>query len=122
MLNPIALLALAALQPQVPPPAAPATPPPPSRQAGPQAAQPQRYGSLWVDWRTTAPAATAAETAPASAPGAQRSPDEAADLGARVGEMVATGNCRGGEQLALDAGDLALARAVRDYCSAPAGE
>ncbi|HEV2746001.1 MAG TPA: hypothetical protein VGW34_01720 [Allosphingosinicella sp.] len=50
-----------------------------------------------------------------------RSPAEADALGRRVGEVVATGNCRGGEQLALDAGDYALARAVRDHCNAPAG-
>lgn len=78
------------------------------------------YRSMFVDWSSVAPAAVAAEAAPQ--PGRQRSPAEADALGRRIGEVVASGDCRGGEQLALDAGDYALARAVRDHCNAPAGQ
>ena len=33
-----------------------------------------------------------------------------------VGKMVIDGNCDGAESLALQQGDLSLARSVRDYC------
>lgn len=89
-------------------------PPPPAVVARPAPPAPA-YRRLFVDWSRLERDARAAEAAPP--PGAPRSAASAADLGARVGQMVATGDCRGGEQIALDAGDLALARAVRRHCN-----
>jgi hypothetical protein len=65
-----------------------------------------------VDW-----GATAAPAAPAVNP--ERLPTRAqeTELGERVGAVVTSGDCDGGERLAIEAGDLALARAVRDHCN-----
>jgi hypothetical protein len=88
----LALLTPAMAEAAVPPSAAPAK-------------------SMWVDW--TALSRRAAEVQP------QVSGDAVAEarlLGDRVGRLVAAGDCRGGERMALAAGDSALVRAVRDYC------
>ena len=37
-------------------------------------------------------------------------------LGERVGEVVRTGDCEGGERMAREAGDFALVAAVRAHC------
>jgi hypothetical protein len=93
-----AILLLALLTPAM---AAAAAPPP--------AAPPAK--SLWIDW--TALSQRAAEAQPQVRGDAVA---EARSLGDRVGRLVAAGDCRGGERMALEAGDSALVRAVRDYC------
>ncbi len=93
-----AILLLALLTPSMAWAAAPSPPAPPTR-------------SLWVDW--SALSRSAPEVQP------QARADEVAQahsLGDRVGRLVAAGDCRGGERMALAAGDSALVRAVRDYC------
>jgi hypothetical protein len=73
-----------------------------------------RFGALWADWKRLGREAVGAELAPqAKVP--SRSNDAAA-LGERVGEVVAGGDCAIGERLAREAGDIPLARAVRDHC------
>ena len=67
--------------------------------------------SMWIDW--TALNRRAAEALP---PVSADPVAEARSLGDRVGRLVAAGDCRGGERMALAAGDSALVRAVRDYC------
>jgi hypothetical protein len=78
-----------------------AAPPPPAAPAK----------GLWIDW--TALNQRAAEAQPQVRGDAMA---EARSLGDRVGKLVAAGDCRGGERMALAAGDSALVRAVRDYC------
>jgi hypothetical protein len=67
--------------------------------------------ALWSDWGTLS--RRAAEAQPEIR---GDSVAEARTLGDRVGKLVAAGDCRGGERMALAAGDSALVRAVRDYC------
>ena len=97
--------------------------------AAPQAQQPPaapdfRTSGLWVDWKTLSKESREAEDGGARPPNAdgpelQRLTRAAASaLGARVGELVATGDCAGGERLAREAGDFALVRAVRAHCEA----
>ena len=104
-----------------PAPAPAAPPPPPAVRTAPLPA-PSGYRSMFVKWNALSEQSRAAEAATQPQTGGQRGPAAAAALGDRVGEMVATGNCRGGEQMALDSGDLALARAVRDHCNAPVAQ
>lgn len=102
----LSLLLLAAAIGQSAP--APAPPPPaPVRES--------RFGSLFVDWRAAGTEALAAERARLGA-GEPASERQARALGGQVGEMVALGDCDGGERLARDAGDLALVRAVQAHC------
>jgi hypothetical protein len=76
--------------------------------AAPAPAPPAK--SLWVDWSTLARRAAEAQPAP------RGTVEEAQALGDRIGRMVAAGDCRGGEKMALAAGDAKLALAVRNYC------
>jgi len=94
----IVILLLALLTPCM---AVAAAPPPPAEPAK----------SIWIDW--TALSRRAAEAQPQVRGDAVA---EARSLGDRVGRLVAAGDCRGGERMALEAGDAALVRAVRDYC------
>lgn len=93
-----AILLLALLTPAMAHAAAPAPQPEPAR-------------SMWIDW--SALSQRAAEAQPQVRGDAVA---EAHSLGDRVGKLVAAGDCRGGERMALAAGDSALVRAVRDYC------
>lgn len=70
--------------------------------------------SLWVDWSELNAQSTSAEKATDSQ--AVRPAPAARALGDQVGEMVALGDCHGGERVAREAGDIMLARAVRDHC------
>jgi hypothetical protein len=108
------LLAAAVGQPAVQPP--PAPPPPAVRGEA-------RFRSLFIDWRATGEEALAREQArlndlAAADPAPQR---QARALGDQVGEMVALGDCDGGQRLAREAGDQALLRAVEGHCSRQAG-
>ncbi len=94
----IAILLLALLTPAL---AAAAAPQP--------SAAPEK--SLWIDW--SALNRRAAEAQPQIRGDALA---EARSLGDRVGRLVAAGDCRAGERMALAAGDSALVKAVRDYC------
>jgi hypothetical protein len=77
---------------------------------------------LFTDWRTISRQAGEAEAAMLKV--AQESARNAAPedkararaLGERVGQIVAAGDCAEGERVARAAGDIGLARAVRDYC------
>ena len=72
---------------------------------------------LWLDWRQiNAASLEAEEQRRAPAP---RTAEQAQKLGERVGELVATGDCVGGERMAQEAGDLPLVEAVRRYCRGP---
>ena len=75
------------------------------------AASPPAVKGQWIDWSELNRRAASAQT-PAPAQGE----DQARALGDRVGQMVAAGDCRGGEKMALAAGDTKLAQAVRNYC------
>ena len=75
---------------------------------------PPRFGALWLDWKALGHDASAAELSPPAKPPSRGS--EAAALGERVGEVVAGGDCAIGERLAREAGDIALAHAVREHC------
>ncbi len=75
------------------------------------AASPAAVKGQWIDWNELSRRAAAAQ---AQAPA--QSEDQARALGDRVGQMVAAGDCRGGEKMALAAGDTKLALAVRNYC------
>lgn len=98
------LLLTAVLQPA--PPARPPTPP-----------QAERFGGLSVDWEGASREALAQEqAAAATAVPPARTEEDARALGDRVGAIVANGDCNGGERLARDAGDFALARAVQAHC------
>ena len=76
------------------------------------AAAPPAEKGPWIDW---AELSRRVETAQPAAP-RPRSEADARALGDRVGRMVAAGDCRGGERMAMEAGDSALVRAVRNYC------
>jgi hypothetical protein len=67
---------------------------------------------LWVNWDVAA-----VPSAPAVNPERMPTRAQETELGDRVGTVVAGGDCDGGERLAIEAGDLALARAVRDHCN-----
>ena len=69
---------------------------------------------LWLDWRAANSENLDAEAKRAAV--AARSAAEARSLGERVGELVASGDCEGGERMARDAGDFPLVDAVRNYC------
>ena len=71
--------------------------------------------TLWIDWNELSRRAAAAQSQ-AMAPAASEA--EARSLGDRVGRMVAAGDCRGGERVAMAAGDSKLVEAVRNYCRA----
>lgn len=74
---------------------------------------------IWVDWGEASAQSVSAELAQLQAERtkAERPPTEQAQaLGKRVGEIVAAGDCAEGERVARAAGDMGLARAVRDYC------
>ena len=75
------------------------------------AATPPIAKGQWIDWSELSRRAAAAQ---AQAPA--QGEDQARALGDRVGQMVAAGDCRGGEKMALAAGDTKLAQAVRNYC------
>ena len=96
-------------------------------QPAPAASEPQqpaapatetRFRSLFIDWRATADEALEHEQARARSVVAEEGTPvrQARALGDQVGEMVALGDCDGGERLARDAGDLALVSAVQDHC------
>jgi hypothetical protein len=81
-------------------------------------ASPAAAAGPWLDWGGLNNRAMAGE-AEARAfrnPADARSEAEARALGARVGRMVAAGDCTGGEKMARAAGDVELAAAVRKYC------
>lgn len=108
----VSLLLIAAAIAQPVPQAAPST------TAVPAEAQENRFGSLFIDWRAAGEEALAREQArlddlAAADPAPQR---RARALGDQVGEMVALGDCDGGERLARDAGDQDLVRAVQAHC------
>src|SRR3546814_21193726 len=69
---------------------------------------------MWVDWNALGRQSSAAERAPP--PVQKRDRADAASLGQRVGEVVASGDCAIGERLAREAGDIPLASAVRAHC------
>ena len=77
--------------------------------ASPPAPAPAPQG-LWIDWSALNRRAAEAQPAP------RGTVEEAQALGDRIGRMVAAGDCRGGEKMALAAGDTKLAQAVRTYC------
>ena len=77
--------------------------------ASPPASTATQHG-LWIDWGALSRRAAEAQPAP------RGTVEEAQALGDRVGRMVAAGDCRGGEKMALAAGDSKLAQAVRNYC------
>jgi len=88
-----------------------------------------RFHGLFVDWnaagrqsieaerqasvRPVLPAATPATAAMATA--------GSRELGERVGDIVALGDCAEGERVARAAGDFALVAAVREHCNARPG-
>ena len=84
----------------------PAQLPPPAGSAG--------FDAMWVDWKGLGRQSSAAEKTPPPVPKRDRA--DAAALGQRVGEVVASGDCAIGERLAREAGDIPLARAVRAHC------
>lgn len=88
--------------------------------------EPARFDGLFVDWNAAgresieaerqaamrpAPAGITPATAAMAIPGSR-------ELGERVGDIVASGDCAEGERVARAAGDFALVAAVRDYCNA----
>jgi hypothetical protein len=83
--------------------------------AAPAAAAPSQPAAKgpWLDWSELSRRAAAAQPA---VPDRLRPEADARALGDRVGQMVAAGDCRGGERMAMEAGDSALVRAVRNYC------
>lgn len=83
-----------------------------SAQAPAPAARDSR--GLWLDWRSLNGANLAAEARREA--NARRSAAEARTLGDRVGQLVAAGDCEGGERMAREAGDFPLVDAVREYC------
>ncbi|HEY9553342.1 hypothetical protein [Allosphingosinicella sp.] len=80
----------------------------------PPSAESAGFGAMWVDWNALGRQSSAAERAPP--PVQKRDRADAASLGQRVGEVVASGDCAIGERLAREAGDIPLARAVRAHC------
>lgn len=81
--------------------------------------------SPWIDWRAASRESVAAEQAQMRSAGERprtATPEQAQagrELGERVGRVVAEGDCAEGERLARAAGDVPLARAVRDHCYKP---
>lgn len=69
--------------------------------------------SLWLDWRQVNAASLQAE---ARREAQARTVTDAQTLGERVGQLVAAGDCEGGERMAREAGDFPLVDAVRQYC------
>ena len=77
----------------------------------------QNYSGLWTHWpaaNSEALRAEAARQAPAAPAGPLRAGSP--ELGARVGEIVRTGDCEEGERVARAAGDFPLVEAVRAHC------
>jgi len=76
------------------------------------------YSGLWTRWPSANSEALQAEAARQQAPAAPSGPLRAgsAELGARVGEIVRTGDCEEGERVARAAGDFPLVEAVRAHC------
>lgn len=75
------------------------------------------FNALWTRWPTAngeALRAEAARQAPTAAAGPLRAGSP--ELGARVGEIVRTGDCEEGERVARAAGDFPLVQAVRAHC------
>jgi hypothetical protein len=68
---------------------------------------------LWINWTELSRRAAAAQPQSMAPAGGEA---EARALGDRVGRLVAAGDCRGGERVAMDAGDTKLVAAVRNYC------
>jgi hypothetical protein len=82
--------------------------------AMPPAANP--YRGLWTDWDAANRASIEAER---NAMPPRLTAEEARALGTRVGEVVAQGDCRNGERMAREAGDMRLVEAVRRHCALP---
>jgi len=83
----------------------------------PAATANQGYSGLWTRWsgvNSEALHAEAARQAPTAPSGPLRAGSP--ELGARVGEIVRTGDCEGGERVARAAGDFPLVEAVRAHC------
>jgi hypothetical protein len=102
MLNSFAFLALLAAAAPAPPPAAP----------------------TFLDWRALSRDSSRTETEqlqrttemPSTIAARTDAIARGRALGDRVGQIVAAGDCDEGERQARAAGDVALAKAVRDYC------
>ncbi|MEA3041028.1 MAG: hypothetical protein QOC65_517 [Sphingomonadales bacterium] len=85
-----------------------------------------RFQGLFVDWSAAGRQSIEAEREAAARPPTPAvTPATAAmatagsrELGERVGDIVALGDCAEGERVARAAGDFALVTAVRDYCNA----
>ena len=83
----------------------------------PAAAPDPAYSGLWTSWtgaNSAAIRAEAARQAPATPSGPLR--PGSPELGARVGEIVRSGDCEEGERVARAAGDFPLVEAVRAHC------
>lgn len=121
----VAAPALAQGEP-VPPGSAPTTP-----STAPSTLPSSPFSQLWTPWAGVTRESSEAEErrsrleAQAEAPSAvpatatqalARRPGHGPALGERVGEIVRTGDCEGGERIAREAGDFALVQAVRDHC------
>src|SRR3546814_4003991 len=63
----------------------------------PPSAESAGFGAMWVDWNALGRQSSAAERAPP--PVQKRDRADAASLGQRVGEVVASGDCAIGERL-----------------------
>jgi hypothetical protein len=83
----------------------------------PAAAPDPGFSGLFTPWSGANREALRSETARA-APAAPAGPLRAGspELGRRVGEIVRTGDCEGGERVAREAGDFPLVEAVRAHC------
>ena len=84
---------------------------------GPANSGNQGYSGMWTRWsgvNNEAMHAEAARQAPAAPAGPLRAGSP--ELGARVGEIVRTGDCEEGERVARAAGDFPLVDAVRAHC------
>lgn len=85
-----------------------------------------RFQGLFVDWTAAGRESLVAEQQasarpappPATAATAAMATAGSRELGERVGDIVALGDCAEGERVARAAGDFALVAAVRDYCNA----
>lgn len=83
-------------------------------------ADPPAFGPIFTDWRSVNREAMEREQTAEQERQAPAVPvAQARELGARVGELVASGDCEGGERLAREAGDFPLLRAVRAHCRRP---
>ena len=86
-----------------------------------------RFEGVFVSWNAANRDSLAAEREAASRPPAELAPVATAsvaiavagsrELGERVGEIVAMGDCAEGERVARAAGDFALVTAVRNHCN-----